>query len=126
MKIKHLIAMFIAAVPKQEKVRPRRILEVILLACIMFTMCGHKVNTDMWNDEPALYPNPASDKITVEFQNTRGASIHVTDLKGRNIKSIALKKDKTELNVSDLPPGNYILQIKTNEVIGIKKIVVQH
>ncbi|MFN8291574.1 MAG: T9SS type A sorting domain-containing protein [Chitinophagaceae bacterium] len=52
-----------------------------------------------------IYPNPATDKITVNMQN-----ISVTDVFGQRIVLPVYKKDNTSIiTISGLPPGIYLL-----------------
>ncbi|MGB3005466.1 MAG: endonuclease [Chitinophagaceae bacterium] len=76
-----------------------------------------------------LYPNPATDKITISFPNPVGQPyiITITDLSGRVlIKSSMLPGLRnTELNIGNLPVGTYLLNLRFAEKVIIKKIIRQ-
>jgi hypothetical protein len=66
-------------------------------------------------DKPfVFYPNPAYEKLTVEFyENQAGAEIEMFDLTGRKVVSdqIAPNKPILELDVGKQQPGLYILKV---------------
>lgn len=71
-----------------------------------------------------LYPNPASDFITisVDFQTTDPVSMTIYDTYGRMISqsgNLDLSKgNKTEtINVSDIPSGSYILELRHKNAV---------
>lgn len=72
-----------------------------------------------------VYPNPASSFITVEIpfvQNT--FEISITDLCGREIIKQQTEATKTELNIRQLPAGNYVLKLSTGNQTAHKKLIV--
>ncbi|MCB0515698.1 MAG: T9SS type A sorting domain-containing protein [Chitinophagales bacterium] len=94
------------------------------------------VNTgidDVLNIENALmvYPNPISDVATVEMnvlKNT-SATLQIFDIQGRLIKTVYngtlnAGKNNYELNVRDIPAGNYYAVLQTEKQKVSKKIVV--
>jgi hypothetical protein len=61
-----------------------------------------------------LYPNPTSNFITIENNNAEQfLSINLLDYAGKHIKSI--DPQNTSVNISDLTPGIYLLQITTEK-----------
>ncbi len=58
----------------------------------------------------ALYPNPASDILTIETE-TIGAAITITDLTGRTVMTATATDGKTTLNISHLSAGSYIVRV---------------
>lgn len=70
----------------------------------------------------AIYPNPANDKVTINFTLDRPSeiSLEIIDITGRSVMSKRLGakdsgKHSVNLNVADLKQSNYILQLKTRE-----------
>lgn len=61
-----------------------------------------------------VYPNPTSDKVTFEFDNTNNEliSIIILDLQGRIVKSLETIESSITIN-PDLEAGAYIYQIKS-------------
>ena len=72
----------------------------------------------------SLYPNPASDKITLKSLNNKGInSIKIYSLVGQKIAEInTLNSTQYDLNISDLKEGVYFIKINN---IQITKLVVR-
>lgn len=68
-----------------------------------------------------VYPNPANDKVSVEWKSTAtsSASLTIMDLTGRVYSTVNLKavagQNKQQLNTDFLPNGEYLIKIVTGE-----------
>jgi hypothetical protein len=76
-----------------------------------------------------IYPNPARDRITVEFcsnHNSGPATIYLFNNQGRTMKSVVMPENsrKANLEVSDIPAGFYLLKIMTRDDVVTKKVFV--
>jgi pectinesterase len=78
----------------------------------------------------SVYPNPASDKLTINYQLKKSAvvNIYLIDLQGK--QHIVLHKEtnamgiQTEsMDISELPPGIYFLRLQAGNDVVTKKIV---
>lgn len=69
-----------------------------------------------------IYPNPATDLINISYP-TSIENIEIFDLTGRKILSKTVSEKETQLNISHLNSGIYILNIKTDEGLGSKRII---
>ena len=72
------------------------------------------------------YPNPATDVLTVEIKGkiADNATITLSDVAGRVLRSQAVSEAKTTLNTASLPAGNYMLKYTdgaNNRVMKINK-----
>jgi hypothetical protein len=82
------------------------------------------------NSDVVLYPNPASDllSIAINAKETNKGSVSILDINGKIISSqtISLEAGKNVIreNTSDLPSGIYFVQVKCNEAFITKKLVV--
>lgn len=73
-----------------------------------------------------VYPNPAAEKITIMSDRIPIKNLFVTDMSGKTvIKKMSVNKSKMELDVSHLPPGNYLVQGVTSKGTSTKKIIVR-
>ena len=76
----------------------------------------------------SVYPNPAKDKICIEFINDDKSTITLTDVRGiiRNKKEISsLGENKEVIDLSGLSSGIYYLLIKSGTKIDTRKIIVE-
>jgi hypothetical protein len=73
-----------------------------------------------------MYPNPASDFITIELSNITRSSLRVYSLDGRQIINLDFSSDKMTLDVSKLTNGTYLLQIINEDGISQKLFAVYH
>ena len=81
-------------------------------------------------DKPFIvYPNPVTDKLTIEFHiNPEGAEIEILNLTGQAMITtrISPNRDILELDVSQLPKGLYILKVTMpGKRPVMEKVVVQ-
>lgn len=63
--------------------------------------------------EGSVYPNPATENVTISVNGEGNAAINVTDLAGRTVLSTtaALLNGTSELNVSELTSGAYLINV---------------
>jgi hypothetical protein len=88
-----------------------------------FAQLGLSINTNK-EDQLAVYPNPSSDYINLNYVKSPliVISIELLDLNGRLIK---VANETNRINVMDITPGIYLLRIKAdNEQIAIKKVTI--
>ena len=74
----------------------------------------------------SVYPNPASDEVTVNLADHSNAVVTLTDINGKLILTQEALGGNTVLNIRDLTNGIYVLQLSSE--IGFKtvKINVAH
>lgn len=74
----------------------------------------------------AVYPNPSSGDIMISFKNAifNNKSLSIIDLTGKEVLSGELKSQTTQLNLSFMRPGIYILQIKGENKIETRKLLI--
>lgn len=81
-------------------------------------------------DKPfVVYPNPVTDRLTVEFHvNTEGALIELLNLYGQCCFKINHPKntERAQIDVSKLPRGIYFIRVTYGErVVATEKVVVK-
>lgn len=80
----------------------------------------------------SVFPNPASDNVTVSFYSTNAetASITVLDLTGKTVATIADGQSfsaglsTVNFNTSALSKGNYLVSVQTGKNVQTAKLVV--
>lgn len=72
-----------------------------------------------------LYPNPASDRLTIEIEawQYEGGSLTLTDMQGRTVWQQTLLQAQSEISTSRLAPGIYTAHIQlphTSQIIRLE------
>ena len=79
-----------------------------------------KVDSDMLK----VYPNPAKDFVEITTGDSSDINgINIYDSNGRLVREINQTGSHHRINIENLLEGNYMLHIRTNEGIIIKKII---
>ncbi|MCU0421282.1 MAG: T9SS type A sorting domain-containing protein [Bacteroidia bacterium] len=78
-----------------------------------------------------LYPNPANEKITIQFESTNTISatqVNIVDLSGRAVLTSALDVNnglnKHEINIAALQKGLYFIQVTNASGTSVKKLMI--
>jgi hypothetical protein len=69
----------------------------------------------------SVYPNPAVDKLTINSLNK--STIEILNMQGQRIIQLKLKQEKTELDISGLAKGIYILKLNSNDKTEVTRFV---
>ena len=73
-----------------------------------------------------VYPNPAHNFVIVKSEKYKVESIIITDISGRTIRNLGGFKNLLgleKINISNLPKGIYIINVKTSNGISIHKLI---
>jgi hypothetical protein len=71
-----------------------------------------------------LYPNPASDKITIETTATPTQSqLSILNLNGEEVLTRSLIKPKTQIDISNLSSGVYFMRLTSDKTVEVGKFV---
>jgi hypothetical protein len=93
------------------------------------TICNipETVNVTTNNLIATLYPNPATNTLTIQHPNSNKASAGIYDITGRLMGSYPLTGNTTTISVQNLPPGIYQCRIIEGERnVTTKKVVIMH
>jgi hypothetical protein len=72
-----------------------------------------------------LFPNPATDVLHIELNESFAGNIAVYDFSGRKIMEQNMNGNQCQLNTSTLPSGNYIYKLMNeNTIFAQGKFVV--
>ncbi len=80
-------------------------------------------------EDMVLYPSPAVTYTHLEmnFDKPTVFSVIIFDMQGRMVKQFTDKADRfyrKNITVQDMPPGQYVLQVKTNESTTAKNLTI--
>jgi len=89
-----------------------------------------KLNLEIIENSLIIYPNPSSEKISILFNRTDNAQINVElyNLNGELIDIIykGINKREINYNFNYVARGIYIIKIKTDENIFIRKVIINN
>lgn len=71
------------------------------------------VENTNFEHEFSVYPNPATDNITLVNYNNNNLSIIIRDMTGRTLKSLQVSEIKNNIDISDLPSGILLITIQS-------------
>lgn len=74
-----------------------------------------------------LYPNPASDMVTLNIDNINNAdlTLNIYNVIGTLVKSETLKQNNRQINISDLCNGVYLITIKSKDLTENQRLIIQ-
>jgi len=78
-------------------------------------------------EEVKVYPNPASDILSIDFSNSPAAvsNLRLVDMGGRLFwQRKAVREKQLTINVSNYQSGTYLLLIETSKGRLVKKIII--
>ncbi|MFH0866137.1 MAG: T9SS type A sorting domain-containing protein [Bacteroidota bacterium] len=97
--------------------------------CVLADSVVVSFNTNI-NEEvdPSLvsvFPNPANESVIIDFATSSNdyplAGIYSID--GRLLQLINIKQKQTEINISDLPAGVYMIKVTGKNAVSVKMLV---
>jgi hypothetical protein len=82
------------------------------------------INDDIFRNID-IYPNPVTDKFTIEFKNSPTSSYYfsINNMEGKEVLNGKLTETKNEIDMRDIPQGIYFVKIILGDKIGLLKIV---
>ncbi|MFK7920935.1 MAG: T9SS type A sorting domain-containing protein [Bacteroidia bacterium] len=69
-----------------------------------------------------LYPNPSQGSMTLEIPAQRNAQLEIVDLMGRSVLSKSINQSSTQLDLSSLAKGVYLLKLQSPNGQWVQKI----
>lgn len=80
--------------------------------------------TDMPDKDLKVYPNPATDNVTIALEENGDYTLTLSDMQGREVRAVSFNDSSYQLNVADLPAGVYILKINgDNQQRFVQKLI---
>jgi len=73
-------------------------------------------------NQTRVFPNPATDKISVIFSENQLSTIKILNIQGQLIKTIKASGNTT-IDISSLAKGIYFLEIMTDNGVEVKKVI---
>jgi hypothetical protein len=86
---------------------------------------GNSINDYSENNKHFLnlYPNPASEKVTIITDMTEHSVISIYNLQGQILLQQQIQQGKTDINISELAQGVYIVRLYSNARAEVGRII---
>ncbi len=79
----------------------------------------------MTDNTLSIYPNPATQLVTINTGNVLADNISIMDALGRECYSVKPVSTLTEVDLSTLPAGIYLIKVMTNNEIQTLQLVIE-
>jgi hypothetical protein len=73
----------------------------------------------------AVYPNPGNGYFTLETSGFQNPVVEIYSVIGELVYKESCKKEKSEINLTELPKGIYLLRLISAEGTAVKRIILQ-
>jgi hypothetical protein len=81
-----------------------------------------KVDEILTSTNVSLFPNPAVDKIFIDFENSKNVTVEIFNTLGEKVNTNYSSTDKS-IDISALTSGSYILSLRTDKGNVCKRFV---
>ena len=86
-------------------------------------------NAQIGDSQAKIYPNPVEDKFFIEINKAKNVVLNLYNTQGQLVLSHnemkQIDENKYEALVSHLPKGIYLLKMKLDSRVGVRKIIVE-
>ena len=72
-----------------------------------------------------IFPNPASDQITIRYTSDDEAELSIYNIHGLEVLPLALNNSPSDVNISMLPPGTYIVKINCKKSSYVQRLIIK-
>lgn len=72
----------------------------------------------------SIFPNPASNQLTVTLQDVSTADVIITNTVGQTVLSQELTSNQEVLDVSDLTSGLYFIRLQSGDAVSTQRIMI--
>jgi hypothetical protein len=73
--------------------------------------------------EIKLFPNPVTDKLTIERLENTNATAEIYSILGQKLHTCVLKEEATHIDVADFQNGIYLVVVISETGIGTYKFI---
>jgi hypothetical protein len=82
--------------------------------------------TELQRARISVYPNPATDKITIETSGeTQESYLAIVNIDGQEVLTRQITQPKTQIDISNLPSGVYFVRLLNEKTVEVGKIIKQ-
>ena len=77
------------------------------------------------NNVFSIYPNPATQEVTVVSNNGNVTNVTIYDITGRLVYTEKANVTTLSVNISELPKGVYVINVKTAKGENVEKLIIE-
>ncbi|MDR0796881.1 MAG: T9SS type A sorting domain-containing protein [Tannerella sp.] len=92
-----------------------------LVFTVTFLASGETSISGIQSTNITIYPNPVKDILIINNGQLKVNKVEIIDLSGRSL--VALKSPDSQINVSILPRGIYVVKLETDKGVVSKKLI---
>jgi hypothetical protein len=70
-----------------------------------------------------VYPNPATDRLTIQTGSTDKITVEISDLNGQIVSKYELAGSNNTIEVANLSTGSYLVRVLNNGNSSVKKFI---
>ena len=82
-------------------------------------------NEEWLNQQVLVFPNPASDMVTIRLNDLRAESVQAYNALGQMVANFPANSDIFNLSAGNWEGGIYLLKIKTDKGVATKRLIVR-
>ncbi len=73
----------------------------------------------------SIYPNPATDNVTVSFNESVSGTVSIVDLHGNVVATKSISGNTSNISTVDFASGVYVVKINSDKGVAVKQLVIQ-
>ncbi|MEY5048714.1 MAG: hypothetical protein RLZZ175_2073 [Bacteroidota bacterium] len=73
----------------------------------------------------SIYPNPATDNVTVSLTESVSGTVSIVDLHGNVVATKSISGNTSNISTAELASGVYVVKINSDKGIAVKQLVIQ-
>ena len=81
-------------------------------------------NEQFVSDKVSVYPNPATDALTIDLGDLTGERLEVYNTVGQRLMVRKMQNQKVTLDIRDLEKGVHLVKVWTDEGVAVKKVLI--
>jgi len=83
---------------------------------VEYTCGASGIDEPQWNASWMLFPNPASETVTIQFRSRPGDDrFFIYNAIGQRVRTIAVSSETMKIHVAGLQRGVYFVRVKSNK-----------
>jgi len=95
----------------------------VFIDLVGFSMGNTSIDNFLLSEPFKMYPNPASQKVTIVSK--AGVNISISDVSGKELMAQTSNSEVTQLNISSLKKGVYFVTLSDGQNRTVKKLIRQ-